>query len=51
MDAAVKKAYGNKRKIDWMEVYAGEKATKVYGEDTWLPDETLECCARICCFN
>ena len=37
VDAAVKKAYGGKRKIDWMEIYAGEKATKVYGKDTWLP--------------
>ena len=41
IDAAVEKAYGNKRQIAWMEVYAGEKATKVYGSDTWLPDETL----------
>ncbi len=40
-DAAVEKAYGGKRKISWMEVYAGEKATKVYAPDTWLPDETL----------
>ena len=38
----VQKAYGGKRKIHWMEVYAGEKATKVYGPDVWLPDETLE---------
>jgi isocitrate dehydrogenase len=42
VDAAVEKAYGGKRKIHWMEVYAGEKATKVYGPDVWLPDETLE---------
>lgn len=42
VDAAVEKAYGGKRKINWMEVYAGEKATQVYGKDTWLPDETLE---------
>jgi isocitrate dehydrogenase len=41
-DAAVEKAYGGQRKISWMEVYAGEKATKVYAPDTWLPDETLE---------
>lgn len=39
--AAVEKAYGNTRHIIWMEVYAGEKATQVYGKDTWLPDETL----------
>ncbi len=42
VDAAVAKAYGGKRKISWMEIYAGEKATKVYGPDVWLPDETLE---------
>ena len=41
VDAAVAKAYGGKRKIAWMEVYAGEKATRVYGPDVWLPDETL----------
>jgi len=42
VDAAVKKAYGDKRKISWMEIYAGEKATHVYGKDAWLPKETLE---------
>jgi isocitrate dehydrogenase len=42
VDAAVKKAYGGKRKIAWMEIYAGEKSTQVYGKDVWLPDETLE---------
>ena len=36
------KAYGGKRKIHWMEIYAGEKSTKVYGPDVWLPDETLD---------
>ncbi|MDO9190249.1 MAG: NADP-dependent isocitrate dehydrogenase [Sulfurimicrobium sp.] len=41
VDAAVEKAYGGKRKIAWMEVYAGEKATKVYDADTWLPEETV----------
>ena len=41
VDAAVAKAYGNAKKIAWMEVYAGKKATQVYGHDTWLPDETL----------
>ena len=41
LDAAVEKAYGGKRKIEWMEVYAGEKATRVYGADAWLPDETV----------
>ena len=41
VDAAVAKAYGGKRKIQWMEVFAGEKATKVYGPDVWLPEETL----------
>ncbi|EKM93570.1 MULTISPECIES: NADP-dependent isocitrate dehydrogenase [Stutzerimonas stutzeri group] len=42
VDAAVEKAYGGKRKIAWMEVFAGEKATQVYDQDTWLPKETLE---------
>ena len=42
VDAAVEKAYGGQRKIAWMEVYAGEKATQVYDPDTWLPKETLE---------
>ena len=41
VDAAVAKAYGGKRRIHWMEVYAGEKSTQVYGPDVWLPDETL----------
>ena len=41
VDAAVEKAYDGKRKISWMEVYAGEKATQVYDQDTWLPEETL----------
>ena len=39
---AIQKAYGNKRKISWMEIYSGEKANKIYGENTWLPDETIE---------
>ena len=39
-DAAVAKAYGGRRRIVWMEVYAGEKANVVYGPDTWLPEET-----------
>lgn len=42
VDAAVAKAYGGKRKISWMEIFAGEKSTRVYGPDVWLPDETLE---------
>lgn len=41
-DKAVEKAYGNKRKIVWMEVYAGEKSNEIYGPNTWLPDETLD---------
>jgi isocitrate dehydrogenase len=40
MDAAVEKAYGGKKKISWMEVYAGEKANEVYEETVWLPEET-----------
>jgi len=43
-NAAVASAYGEKRKIAWMEVYAGEKANAVYGPDTWLPKETLDAC-------
>ena len=41
VDAAVAKAYGGKRKIHWMEVYCGEKSTKLYGPDVWMPAETL----------
>lgn len=41
-NAAVEKAYGGKRKIEWMEVFAGEKSNAVYGEGTWLPQETLD---------
>ncbi len=41
-NAAVEAAYGGKRKISWMEVYCGEKAVEVYGNDCWLPDETVE---------
>ena len=42
VDAAVDKAYGGDRKIAWMEIYTGEKSTQVYGEDAWLPQETLD---------
>ncbi len=42
LDTAVEKAYGGKRKIAWMEVYAGEKANTVYNKEVWLPEETLE---------
>jgi isocitrate dehydrogenase len=42
VDAAVKKAYAGAKQIHWMEVYAGEKSTKIYGPDVWLPAETLE---------
>src|SRR5216117_2745366 len=41
VDAAVAKAYGGAKQIHWMEIYAGEKSTKVYGPDVWLPEETL----------
>lgn len=41
-NTAVEKAYGGKRKIEWMEVYAGEKSNRIYGEGTWLPQETLD---------
>ncbi len=42
VDAAVAKAYGGERKISWMEIFAGEKSTRIYGPDVWLPAETLE---------
>ena len=42
VDAAVDKAYGGGRSIAWMEIFAGEKSTRVYGDDVWLPEETLE---------
>ncbi|MAZ45785.1 MAG: isocitrate dehydrogenase (NADP(+)) [Gammaproteobacteria bacterium] len=42
VDAAVESAYGGERKIAWMEIYSGEKSLEIYGEDQWLPDETLE---------
>jgi len=41
VDAAVGRAYGDQKQIQWMEIYAGEKATHVYGEDVWLPQDTL----------
>jgi isocitrate dehydrogenase len=41
VNAAVDKAYGSARKIRWMEIFAGEKAARVYGADVWLPEETL----------
>ncbi|MBQ7252489.1 MAG: NADP-dependent isocitrate dehydrogenase [Kiritimatiellae bacterium] len=41
-DAAVEKAYGGKRRVRWMEVFAGEKSVALYGDGTWLPDETVE---------
>jgi len=42
VDAAVEKAYGEARGIAWMEIFAGEKANRLYGGDVWLPEETLE---------
>jgi len=42
VDAAVAKAYGDRRRIRWMEIYAGEKSTRLYGPDVWLPPETLD---------
>ncbi len=41
VDAAVERAYDGGRGIAWMEIYAGEKSLRIYGEDEWLPDETL----------
>ena len=43
VDAAVSKAYSGSKAIAWMELYAGEKAVQVYGQDQWLPNETLDC--------
>jgi isocitrate dehydrogenase len=42
IDRSIRKAYGDTKKIAWMEVYAGEKATKIYGDDIWLPEETVK---------
>ncbi|MDX1621977.1 MAG: isocitrate/isopropylmalate family dehydrogenase, partial [Nitriliruptorales bacterium] len=42
LEAAVDKAYGGEKRIAWMEVYAGDKANDVYGEEIWLPDETID---------
>lgn len=42
LDAAITKAYGNTRKIEWLEIYAGAKAQQKYGGDTWLPESTLD---------
>ncbi|ARO88854.1 isocitrate dehydrogenase (NADP(+)) [Nitrosospira lacus] len=42
VDSAVSRAYNGKRKISWMEIYAGEKSNRIYGENVWLPAETLE---------
>jgi len=41
VDSAIEKSYGGKKKIEWMEIYCGEKSTQVYGDDNWLPPETL----------
>ncbi len=42
VDSAVRRVYDGKRKISWMEIYAGEKSNHIYGENVWLPDETLD---------
>ena len=42
VNEAVKIAYNGNKKIEWMEVFCGEKATKIYSKDTWMPDETIE---------
>ena len=42
IDHVIKKAYGETKKIEWMEVFAGQKATEVYGKDIWLPDESID---------
>ena len=43
INSAVDKAYNQTKKIHWMEIYAGEKANLIYGGDTWLPKETIDC--------
>jgi len=48
VDGVVEAAYGGRRAIAWMEIYAGEKANTVYGPDTWLPDETLDAIREYC---
>jgi len=48
VDAAVQKAYKGGKKIHWMEVYAGEKATRLYGRDVWMPEETLAALREYC---
>lgn len=48
VDAAVAKAYAGQRQIKWMEIYAGEKSTKVYGENVWLPEETYDFIKNYC---
>jgi isocitrate dehydrogenase len=42
VDAAVKKAFGGKKRIEWFEVFTGEKSLKVYGDDVWLPEDTIQ---------
>ncbi|MDZ7694321.1 MAG: isocitrate/isopropylmalate family dehydrogenase [Balneolaceae bacterium] len=42
IDSAIKKAYGGEKEIEWFEIYAGEKAVKFYGDDEWLPEDTLQ---------
>jgi isocitrate dehydrogenase len=42
VDSAVEKVYGGQRKLSWMEIFAGEKSTRIYGRDVWLPEETLQ---------
>ena len=44
VDAAVDKAYGGKKAISWMEIFCGEKSVEVYGDNEWLPQETLDAC-------
>lgn len=48
VNAAVAKAYNGQKEIKWMEIYAGEKSTKVYGENVWLPEETYDFIKKYC---
>ena len=47
LDSAVEKAYNGEKKIEWFEIYAGEKAVEKYGEGEWLPDDTLNALKNI----
>ena len=51
VNAAVAKAYGGEKEISWMEIFCGEKSVEVYGDDQWLPEETLQAYQGLYSFN